>query len=246
MDSAEAREILKLYRPDSTDAADPQTAEALSLVDRDPELDHWFREHCEVYTAIRAKLKQIPVPADLKRKILVERPSTSRIIPLYNPWVLGLAAAALLMLVGVAAYFLMPDRLNTFAAYRDRMGRAAQRTYNMTMTSTNLDEIRDYLRVNHADADYALTREMGKLPGQGCAILEWHKAKVSMVCLKGADNKDLFLFVAKRSSVPNVPVSSKPEFSQVYKFMTATWTKGDRVYILASSGDATTLQKYLD
>jgi hypothetical protein len=75
MDSAEAREILKLYRPDSTDAADPQTAEALSLVDRDPELDHWFREHCEVYTAIRAKLKQIPVPADLKRKILVERPS---------------------------------------------------------------------------------------------------------------------------------------------------------------------------
>ena len=246
MDSAKAREILRIYRPDSTDSADPQVAEALAVVERDPELDRWFREHCEVYTAIRAKLKQIPVPPDLKRKILLERPSGSRIIPLRNQWLIGLAAAALLMLVGVASFLLMPNRLNTFAAYRDRMGRMAQRTYNMTMTSTNLDEIRDYLRANHADADYALTKEMGKLSGQGCAIVEWHKAKVSMVCMKTADNKDLFLFAAKRSALPNAPVSNRPEFSPVYKFMTATWTKGDQVYILASAGDEASLQKYLD
>jgi hypothetical protein len=43
MDSRQAREILLLYRPDSTDAADPLVAEALEVAKRDPELSGRLR-----------------------------------------------------------------------------------------------------------------------------------------------------------------------------------------------------------
>lgn len=116
----------------------------------------------------------------------------------------------------------------------------------MSMFSTNLTEIRDYLRTNHADAGYILTKSMEKLPGEGCSILQWHGKQISMVCLKTLDNKDLFLFVADQGELPNAPPPGKVQFSRVHKLMTASWTSNDRVYVLAGSGDETELEQYLN
>ena len=64
MDKSQAKGILALYRPGSSDAEDPHFTEALALAKRDPELQPWFEAHCAEYAAFRAQLKRIAVPAD--------------------------------------------------------------------------------------------------------------------------------------------------------------------------------------
>src|SRR4051812_12793576 len=105
MDSSQARKALELYRPGTTDALDPQMAEALQAVQHDPELAKWFDEHCGSYIAIRNKLKQIEVPPDLKRKILLENVGRRRIIPFNRPAVWLAAAAAIVLLASAAWVF---------------------------------------------------------------------------------------------------------------------------------------------
>src|SRR5262245_31511689 len=103
MDSRQAREILLLYRPGTTDAADPQIAEALEFAKNDAELSAWFEQHCAVYSAIHNKFKGIAIPRDLKRKIIVERPPEPRMVqmPGVMKW---LAAAAAVIILGIVSW----------------------------------------------------------------------------------------------------------------------------------------------
>src|SRR5271166_4601327 len=103
MDSARAKEVLKLYRPGTMDAMVPEMAEALRVVHEDPELARWFDEHCGVYIAVRSKLKQIEVPAGLKERILAEELGRKRITRFSQP-LLWLAAAAALVLAAVGVW----------------------------------------------------------------------------------------------------------------------------------------------
>jgi hypothetical protein len=246
MDSSQVRRILQLYRPGTTDALDPQMAEALQAVQHDPELAKWFDEHCGAYIAIRAKLKQIEVPPDLKRKILLENVGRRRIIPFNGPAGWLAAAAAILLLAAAAWLVFSPGKNNGFAAYKQRQVLQVQRGYAMTMTSTNLAEIRDFLRAKHSIADYALTKGLEKLAGEGCADLHWHGKSVAMVCFNAGTKKELYLFVANRSDFPSVPPPGKTKFDRIHKLMAASWTAGDKVYILAGAGDESELQQYLD
>ena len=75
MNSSEAKEVLLLYRPGTADAADPQIAEALELARRDPELGRWFEQHRAFQKAMRAKFRQIEVPAHLKTSLLIRGPA---------------------------------------------------------------------------------------------------------------------------------------------------------------------------
>src|ERR1700722_3690134 len=133
MDSRQAKEILALYRPGSIDATDPQMAAALELVQRDPDLAAWFEQHCAVYTAIRGKLKEIPVPPSLKQSILSRQVDHRRIIQLFRPSWLATAAAALVILTAIF-WFMIPSKEDTFMRWRNTMARVVQRrVYFKTM-----------------------------------------------------------------------------------------------------------------
>src|SRR6202000_1073355 len=69
----EAKTILLLYRPGTTDADDPQIAEALASAKNDPELARWFEQHCVRQNALRAKFRQVGAPAGLKEQIVAEQ-----------------------------------------------------------------------------------------------------------------------------------------------------------------------------
>ena len=73
MNATEAKEILVLYRPGTTDDHDPSFAEALEYCERDPELKHWFDGHCDVYRTLRQRFKELPIPNALKEQIVAER-----------------------------------------------------------------------------------------------------------------------------------------------------------------------------
>ena len=56
---------------------------------------------------------------------------------------------------------------------------------------------------------------------------------------------DLWLFVVDRASVKDAPAGDSPQFAKINRLITATWTQGDKLYLLSTEGDERTLKPYL-
>jgi hypothetical protein len=247
----EAKTILLLYRPGTADANDPQIAGALGLARQDPELTRWLVEHCARQEALRAGFRQITAPAGLKEQIISEQAAQGKIISWRHSAML--AAAAVVVALVVLAPLWFPHRGNeeTFAIYRSRMAGVALRGYSMDLAITNPVAIRAFLAQKQAPADYVLPAPLEKTAMTGCAIQNWQGAKVSMICfrtgkpLPPGQQSDLWLFVIDRSRVKYAPPAGSREFVQISRLKLATWTAGDKLYVLGMEGDEQTLQKYL-
>ena len=253
MDSLQARQILALYRPDTTDAADPLMAEALDQVKRDPDLAAWFDQHCAVHRAIRARLKSVPVPANLKREIIVARADhprithLGRIIPLPPAAKILLAAAAVVVITAIAWFqFNSRPAENTFARYADRVVRSVQRAGApyMQMYATNQSDVLTYFKSKDRPADFSLSDSLKQLPAAGGSAITWNNHPVEMLCLKG-NAGNLWVFVMDKNVLPDAP-GSKTQFRKIGNLMTASWSSGDKVYLLAAAGTDEDLKKYLE
>ena len=115
----------------------------------------------------------------------------------------------------------------------------------MMLETNDLNAVRQFLADQHAPADYVLTTAMEKLPAEGGALINWHGQRVSLVCLDRGNDNDLFLFVIDRSALANPPPDQSPRLARVGQMMTASWTRGDRTYVLASRGGEDDLRKFL-
>jgi hypothetical protein len=236
VNSREARQILICYRPTDGVPEDPEVAEALAQVSQDDELGRWFAAQLAFHTAIRRRLREIPVPDNLKQRILAGSPS--RRVVVAWPLPVWLAAAAVLMLsLGLVLWRSGARGEDSFAAYRLRMAKVALRDYKMDLWTNNLQQIREFLTQHKAQGDYTLTRGLQSLPGMGCAVLRWQDRPVSLVCFDLGGSRTLWLFVTARSSVTGGPPSAQPQFGRMGKLMTAGWTSGDKIYLLGAIGD---------
>jgi hypothetical protein len=125
------------------------------------------------------------------------------------------------------------------------------RGYAMDLVTNNSEQIRAYLAQNHAQSDFTLPEKLKQANLVGCAVEGWQDVKVSMICfrtgrpLEAGAQSDLWLFVVDRASVRNAPAGDSPQFSQVNRLITATWTQGDKLYLLGMEGDERTLKEYL-
>ena len=237
--------ILAAYRPGSQDAADPQVASALEQAEHDPALKAWLVQHTAFQTQVRECFREIPAPDDLSRRIL----SPSNIVPLSPIWhrrALWAAAAGILVLASLSAFWFRGPGEGSFAVFQTRMAQAALRQYRMDIVTNDLAHIRQFLTRNRAPADFQLSGPLAKLAPVGAGLLSWQDQRVSMVCLEsGAGNEAtiLYLFVVARSAVARPPTSI-PEFRPVNKLGTASWIEGNHAYLLAAPSDAERLRRY--
>ena len=70
MNRDQAKQLLLAYRPDSTDADDPEIAAALAFTDGDPELKCWLEVQQKTQAQHRTVLAEIEVPRNLRDEIL--------------------------------------------------------------------------------------------------------------------------------------------------------------------------------
>ena len=246
MDSRQAKEILALYRPGIDDDSDPFFAEAFNQVRQDPELARWLEWQQGVDAALRQKLDQIAVPPGLQQQILSEhRSARPSVRPERRAAFIFAAVAAAVALAVVAGHLLRSPEPQDFGAYRNRMATLVSGEYKMMLETKDLNAVRQFLASNHGPADYVLTPELGNMPAEGCALINWHGQRVSLVCFDRGENNDLFLFIIGRSALPDPPPGPDARFSRVGPMTTASWTAGDRVYVLASKGDEGYLRKFL-
>jgi hypothetical protein len=261
MNNEEARTILALYRPGTADRTDPSFKEALERAKPatpaggqakpDPELGRWFQEHCSSYLNIRSKFLKIPVPPALKDQILAEvRKPAAPVIPL-RPMVLLRAAAVLVLCLGLAALLWRSHgREDDFNNFRSRMVRTAMQPYGMELRSGDLPSINAFLAGRKAPADYVLPEGVSKARPVGCAVLKWQGQPVSMICFhsgqpfRTGEQTDLWLFIVDQSPVRNGPAGRPPLIARVNKLMTAAWTQGGKIYVLAAAGDEEFLRRY--
>jgi hypothetical protein len=253
----EARQILLLYRPGTNDADDPEVAAALALAKDDPELSRWLAEHNARQTALREKLRQIPVLAGLKEQIVSEQAAKSKAASRRGAMVSLVAVAAIVISLLALAHFYLAggssngQMANTLDNYKSQMTAASQAGYSMNLVSSDSGKIQAYLAGARAPSDYALPAGMQKTAMAGCAVETWQNSKATMICFRSGkplphdQYGDLWLFVVDRTAVKDVTDMSSPQFAKVNGLMTAAWTQGDKLYLLSIQGDENDLKNYL-
>jgi hypothetical protein len=242
MNAIEAQTILLAWRPGHGDLRDPEVADALELVRRDPAMKDWLERHSDFQRAVAKSFQEIPVPGDLRARILARSNIVAPASWWRKPGWLS-AAAMLALLLSLAAWWVRPPSENSLSVFRSRMVGTVLRQYTMELETNDLVQIRSYLNRRGAPADFVLPGKLGRQPLLGADVLSWRGERVSMVCLESPVRDTLFLFVVDRTSVdgtsPNIT-----DFKQVNKLMTASWTQGGRTYVLAGSGSRESLQQY--
>ena len=239
MNRQEAKEILLLFRPGTADAQDPEMAQALTLAQQDPELGQWFQEHQAFQTAMQTRFRQIEVPATGKLALLsalqTESHQERKIVrpPFWRLPVWQWAAAAVVML-GLTLLLFWPGsrRPDHFADYQQMMVSKALRGYTMDWATSDMTQLRRQLAEAKAPAGYRLPPGVAGLQLTGGARLTWRTHPVSLVCFKRRDQRDVWLFVMKRSDVRDPPPVT-PRLQRVDRLMTASWSQGDVTYVLA-------------
>jgi hypothetical protein len=241
----QAKEVLLLYRPGSRDAEDPEIAEAIALSREDQELGAWFEQHCAFQQAMRTNLRQIEVPEHLKGAILAQPKILQPAVASWwrSPAVYA-AAAAILLLGIVAGIWPRPSLPAQLAGFQDRIVGTALRDYPMDLRTKDMGQLREFLARKGAPSDYEVTQGLGKLQLTGGGLLRWQDHPVAMVCFNRGDDQMLFLFVVKRSALKDPP-PEHPLAGNSHDYATASWSHGDKIYVLAGPPESDFLKKYL-
>lgn len=240
----EAKEILLPAPLERGDGTDPLIVEAIALADREPELREWLERQSAIQSTTRQRLREIPVPADLRGRILA---SSSKIIRPAQWWrhpTLWSAAAMLMLLLGAGLWIgNQSTDENSLATFRGRMVGAVLRQYTMDIVTNDMSRVRSFLASKNSPADYVLPEKLGHLPVTGGGVLSWQGEKVSMVCFDSLNQGTLFLFVVNDSSLGDGPRAAR-EFQQVNKLGTVSWNANGKTYVLAGSGGEAALEQY--
>ncbi|MBI4028089.1 MAG: hypothetical protein HY360_24105 [Verrucomicrobia bacterium] len=247
MDNQQARFILQSYRPNGQDAADPAFAEALQQARQDPVLSEWFAKECRLDAAISAKVRAIPVPADLKGMILAGHQASAvpvRWFPL-RTWAIAAAAA---LLVGLAAIFWprTPHPSIAYAAYWQQVIQlVSAKDFKLEFKAVKLEQMQAWLASRGAPSDVNLPSNLAQLPGMGCRTLVVDGHTASFFCFVADGNQMLHLIVIEKSMLRDPPPEASPQFAQGGAWSTASWSQGSKSYLLTSTAGTGFLQRFL-
>jgi uncharacterized membrane protein YbaN (DUF454 family) len=249
MNIQEAKFILQAYRPNGEDASDPQFAEALRLARVDPELGKWFAEQQVFDAAASRALKDVKIPSHLKESILAGR----RVIEPEFWWkwpTVWAMAAAIVLLLGLAAFLLANKKSAQFAVFRKEMTLAADTTdmsKHLGLMASDLGQIQTWLGSKGVEINYSLPPGLRGMPGMGCQVLNWNGNKISMICFV-LNGNHVDLFMAEKGDFKGAVPGDKPQFVSNGSDITASWSEADKVYLLVGHGtvDEKLLREYIE
>ncbi len=230
-----AKRLLLAYRPDCSDREDPEMKAALELAREDSDLGAWLRDQEAFQQTVRGRLRELPLPAGLRERLLVPPPV---IVPIWQQPAWRLMAACVGLALIVAMLWARPGSSHDqadFAGFRSRMVGFALRLYRMDIVTNDFAEVVKYLQSRGIPSEYHLSAGLLATPVKGGASLSWQGHPVGMVCFS-LTNKTLYMFVVDQSAIQHgSPPGPTPVLAQVAGLATASWTENGKLYLVAAA-----------
>jgi hypothetical protein len=243
MDKQEAKLVLQARRPNDLDTTQPAFAEALALVESDPELKAWWEAQQAFDRRVAAKLEEVPLPADLRATILAGR-KIEQLTPQphLSFWLAAAAVVAILCVAGTA----WENARHVSSASYDEAALAFVRNDApaLGMASPDHDKIVAWLKERNAPTG-GLPARMSTLPSVGCQKFIVRGHTVSLICFVMAGGKLVHLFIVDEQALADPPENNAPEFKQVQGWSTASWSDGRMSYLLATQAGPDALKQLL-
>lgn len=243
MNNDEAKFILSAYRPTGDDASDPRFAEAITQAERDPELAHWFEAERRFDAAFANALEAVPLPRDLRAKILaggeVSRPS----VWVTRRQVLALAAGIVLLAAAAGLWFNRVPGLDRWQ--RDALtliSKLGSGSTRFDLVNQDAAVLQEWLRERNAPAPEALPAALRSLPALGCKTIDSEGHAVSIICFKMGANESIHLVVTDENTLSRPP-PSEPRFVRENGWATASWSAHGQACMLATKGTETELRE---
>jgi hypothetical protein len=208
-----------------------------------------LKEYSALQEAIRAKFRQTTVPEGLKEQIISERKAALQ--SQSRRRVLALAMVVVLGLLLLPKLFQMPGNPTediSFTAFRQWSAGLVARYPKMDLATNDLAPIRQM--VQRAGGAYVLPKALEATTPTGCAtnLMKWNGHPVAMICFHSGKTgnpavPDLFLLMTDRSGVIGAPPEKSPQFGKIARMTTASWSDGEKTYVLAA-GEEAEIRKY--
>jgi hypothetical protein len=242
----EAKFLLQAMRPDGSDTSDPVFAEAMDLVQTDPELAAWWEAQQNFDRGIAVKIEEIPTPLSLRDGILGEHKIVS--LPQQSYLSAWFAMAAALVLVGVILNLLftgpststpMPSDVYT-ASVLPILGDDKPA---LGMTSSNHEQVQAWLKERDAPTGN-FPANLAALPSVGCQTFEVRGHTVSLICFALSGGGLAHLFIVNEGALIDPP-GNLPEYGQAGGWSTAAWSQDGKSYVLATRAGPEALRALL-
>ncbi len=242
MDKDEIKLILAAYRPE--DAGDPIFAEALRAVAADPELAAWFEDMQRFDAVISRKLQDLPMPEDVKYRILRE-PQTASLFPVRNrsrarTLIASIAALPLaaLVVLGLIAWHLAALGPSTMGqlelhaiTYSKQMPALQFVCFNPSAVAQWINQQPEAQKVNLKLPPPPASMSMQMI---GSSMVNWNGHPVVMICLQ--DGKHMaMLYVLKAGDVTGLQENVTETMQKADWVVRATKADG-QVRLLAARG----------
>jgi hypothetical protein len=247
VDSRHAKTILSCYRAGVDDAQSEPFAEALAQARQDPALALWLERSLAADAAIGARLREAPVPPDLRARILAAHPAAK---PAWwrRPSVAFASLAAVAAVALVVLLLRSGGADDQLGSYRRDMTALVAGEYKLDLEAEDLSRLQAFFASRGWPADYGVPRALVSYPLEGGMAVSWRGHRVSVLCFGAEEDesKDLWLFVIERGAVSGAPASVTPELATASGLATASWAADGRLYLFAGRGDVQALRAYLD
>ena len=247
MDRSQAKQVLQALRPSDLDTTKPLFAEALAMVETDPELRVWWAAQQDFDRKIADKLDLIPIPPDLRANILgLNKVEPFTLRPFFPFWLAAAAMVAIFCALSTSYHveYLASQHISTDTFTASTLGFLGNDAPSLAMTSPDHGQLMAWLKTQGAPTG-AMPDKMAALPGIGCQKIVIGGHNVSLVCFQLADGKIVHLFMVARSAMQEPPLRAAPDMKMINGWATASWSDERMSYMLATKDGMDTLRGLL-
>ena len=245
MDKQEAKLVLQAFGPNERDAPQPAFAEAMALVENDPELKAWWHAQQAFDRSVSAKLKEVPIPEDLRASILAGR-KIEQIRPhsQFSFWLAAAAAVAIFCALGTSQYYKAFGPVPRDEYTATILPLLNQDAPSLAMTSTDRNQIMSWLKQRNAPTG-TIPARMADMPTVGCQTYSVHGHPVSLICFAMPSGALAHMFIIDEKALIDPPGNGEPWIINVDGWNTAAWSDGNMSYIVATQSSADALKQLL-